>query len=305
MPELPDFVSATMTSVSLWKWDFPKAMKGFGALFDEANEPGPDGVGLFEDMLDGLRDDPEGVQVDLRREVFAHLGPDILSIADQLGPKTDEAPNGDRTLYITTVRDLPTVTSALQRFYQGDDRVKHEQQQGYHIWTVPAGASLFVEGESDSVVSIRALALGEGRMLFGTDEQLLRNTLSGIAPTEGLKDAPEWSSLWQGMKEQVGNRGASWSLLRLEDLLAPSYAEAIAAPPAERDREQQAGPSALSGLWRVLLFGTADDKTEVPLAAAPAFSNWQSSLPPTSAALTESESGLSAAATPRENFVGS
>ena len=60
MPQLPDYIAANATSATFWRWDFPTAMKGFGNLFDEANEPGPDGVGLFEDMLDGLRDDPEG-----------------------------------------------------------------------------------------------------------------------------------------------------------------------------------------------------------------------------------------------------
>ncbi|MEX0585688.1 MAG: hypothetical protein WD176_03530, partial [Pirellulales bacterium] len=157
MPELPDWITADVTSASFWQWDFPLAIKGFGNLFDEANEPGPDGVGLFEDMLDGLRDDPDGVQVDLRRDVFEHLGPDVLNITDRRGPRTKEQPEGDRTLYVVRVRDPQRVTGALERFYRGDERVRHVRTGSYEVWTVPEGSSLFVEGESDSVVSVRAL----------------------------------------------------------------------------------------------------------------------------------------------------
>jgi hypothetical protein len=290
MPELPEYIPAEVTSASFWKWDFPTAMRGFGNLFDEANEPGPDGVGLFEDMLDGLRDDPEGVQVDLRREVFANLGPDILNLTDRRGPKTEELPQGDRSLYVAVVRDLPTVAAALTRFYQGDDRVKHEKENGYDLWTVPEGASLFVEGESDSVVSVRVLALGEGRLLFGTDEQLLRTTLAGGAQSHRLKDDPAWAQLWQAMKERSGNAGASWSLTRLDEFLAPGYLEATAAPQTSTQSEEAKG-GPIAGLWRTLLFGTANRETQVPLAAAPNFESFRPSLPPTSTAFSPAESG--------------
>ena len=290
MPELPEFIPADVTSASFWKWDFPTAMKGFGNLFDEANEPGPDGVGLFEDMLDGLRDDPEGVQVDLRRDVFANLGPDILNLTDQRGPKTEELPQGDRTLYVAVVRDLPTVAAALTHFYQGDDRVKHEKENGYDLWTVPEGASLFVEGESDSVVSVRALALGEGRLLFGTDEQLLRTTLAGGAQSHRLKDDPAWTQLWQAMKERGGETGASWSLTRLDDVLAPGYVQATSARQPDATSEETSG-GLLSGLWQILLFGTANEETDVPIGAAPDFNTLRPSLPPTSAVFTSADSG--------------
>ncbi len=280
MPELPEYIAADITSVTFWRWNFSQAMKGFGNLFDEANEPGPDGVGLFEDMLDGLRDDPEGVQVDLRREVFEQLGPEILNITDRQGPKTEILPHGDRTLYVAQVRDVPIVAGALTRFYKGDDRVRHERKGGYDIWTVPEGASLFVEGESDSVVSVRALALGEGRMLFGTDEGLLRSTLAGGPRSELLKDQTAWSGMWKSMRDRAGAAGALWAMARLDDVLAPSYAQATSEPPNDEDDGSQGGP--LSGLWRILLFGDASQNANVPTSAAPAFDRLRPSLPPAS-----------------------
>ena len=273
MPELPAEIGAGLTSATFWRWDFPTAMKGFGNLFDEANEPGPDGVGLFEDMLDGLRDDPEGVQVDLRREVFAQLGPQIMNITDRGGPQTEEQPHGDRTLYVTQVRDMAGVTDALKRFYRGDDRVRHTRTGEYEVWTVPEGNSLFVEGESDSIVSVRSLALGEGRMLFATDVDLLQSVLDGRAAAPGLGDGAAWTGLWRKMKEQAAE-ASLWGLTRLDDTMAPAYAQAT----SEGERDEETG--LMAGVWRILLFGTADRQVQVPTAEAPPFDRVRAALQP-------------------------
>ena len=236
---------------------------------------------------------PRGVQVDLRREVFEQLGPEIVNVTDRLGPQSETLPQGDRTLYVAQVRNVPLVASALKRFYEGDERVKHEQQQGYDIWTVPEGASLFVEGESDSVVSVRALALGEERILFGTDEDLLRTTLAGGPASERMKDDPVWSSLWQAMQQREGDAASLWALARLDEILAPSYAEATTEPikPEEKSKSNEQQTGALGGLWRILLFGTADPERDVPLAAAPAFDLLRPGLPPSSVTFVPSPEG--------------
>ncbi len=283
-PALPGFAAADISSATFWRWDFPTAMKGFGNLYDESNEPGPDGVGLFEDMLDGLRDDPEGVQVDLRQEVFEQLGPEIFSITDRQGAKTKEQPDGDRTLYVAAVRDQPKVANALERFYRGDERVKHETSGTYEIWTVPEGASLFVEGESDSVVSVRALALGENRLLFGTDAAQLQAALTGNPVGPALQQDEGWGKLWQQMQSPSNTTGALWSLTRLDESLASAYTKATTATPGDDD-----GP--VAALLRVLLFGTADADIQVPHAAAPKFDRFRPGLPRISTQFSPSAEG--------------
>jgi hypothetical protein len=283
---LPDWIAADVTSATLWRWDFPQAMKGFGNLFDEANEPGPDGVGLFEDMLDGLRDDPEGVQVDLRRDVFEHLGPDLLNVTDRRGEHTKEQPHGDRTLYVTRVRDIDRVTDALLRFYRGDKRVEHVRVGNYQVWTVPEGNSLFVEGESDSVVSVRALAIGEGQMLFGTDIGLLGSALAARPSGALLREDASLERLWRSVKERHGDAGALWGVARLDQVLEPAYRRATSA-----EKSDDAGVS--GALWRILLFGTADEEADVPYAAAPQFDRLRIALPPAATVLSKSPDGFS------------
>jgi len=281
VPEIPDFIRSEVTSASFWRWDFPLAMQGFGSMFDEANEPGPDGVGLFEDMLDGLRDDPEGVRVDLRREVFANLGPEIWSVTDRAGPKTEDQPHGDRVLYQTVVREQAKVADALKRFYAGDDRVAYQRAGEFDLWTVPAGASLFVEGESESVISVRALALGEGKLLFSTDPDQLREALNGAAG-KPLKDDLAWRGLWQSAGE--GEAGL-WGLAKLDETMAPEYAAATQPELAE-------DASAMAAMWRVLLFGAFDKQNAPPVDVVPAFDQVQPGLSRTGTRIVPVDGGL-------------
>jgi hypothetical protein len=224
------------------------------------------------------------VQVDLRREVFSNLGPEILSLADRHGPRTKEMPEGDRALYWTRVREEAQVLDALRRFYRGDERVRHTRAGDYDVWTVPAGASLFVEGESDSVVSVRALALGDGQMLFSTDPDLLQSALGGSGGA-GLNGDAVWSRLWKTVENGAAS-SVLWSMSRLDLVLEPGYARAT----SDESREDD---SLVTGLWRVLLFGTTDREIDVPYAAAPAYERVRAALPPAATVVSPSPEGFS------------
>ncbi len=163
LPELPAWLDANFSSAWQMRMDFATVMCGYGNLYDESSEPGPDGEGLFDDLLNGLRDDPEGVRVDLRKDVFPSLGPEAIRV------------NYDGVwLYRIGVADQPRVLAALTRFYKGDKRVQHEQVAGHELWTVGLGASLFVEGQGTATLSIRALAVGHDQMLLSIAPEQLR-----------------------------------------------------------------------------------------------------------------------------------
>ena len=191
LPELPDWLPADASMVGRWRWDFPLAMKAFGNLYDQANEPGPNGEGLYEDLLDGLRDDPEGVHIDLRRELFEQLGPEMWRVSDAGGPHTAEeaAPSESAAAQGMAVRRQGARRAdrgrALARFYKGDDRVRRPGVRRFDVWTVGENASLFAaRARAIRWLRCAGLALGNGQLLFSTDVDLLRAAISpqGDAP---------------------------------------------------------------------------------------------------------------------------
>ena len=154
---------ADFASLSLWQCDFPEAITAFGLIFDELAEPGPTGQGLFKDLLDGLRDDPEGPRVDLRREVFPHLGPQVLSVVDRSASAEQAAAKHGRSLLVIQCRNAAAVKEALTRFYKADTEVRQGVLGTDPLWTIGPGKSLFVEGGGDTQMPILRRAGYAGR----------------------------------------------------------------------------------------------------------------------------------------------
>jgi hypothetical protein len=282
--ELPGWIRADSVSYAAWQWNFPQAMKGFGSLFDEANEPGPDGEGLFEDMLDGLRDDAEGVQVDLRRDVFAHLGPHVFRVVDRRDAANAEENQERPWLIGTEVRDMKSVLAALTRFYKGDKRVEHATLGKYDVWTVGEGASLFVEGESDSVVNVRALALGQGQLLFSTDVELLNAALQPLTVTSALRGDVAWTRLRDWIKRRESDKTAMRCFSRLDGVFEPSYRLATNGKPGESE-------DGVAGLWRLLLYGNTKGVADLSAAATPKFDALHAALPPATMVMSQTSDG--------------
>jgi hypothetical protein len=268
-------------------------MKGFGNLYDEANEPGPDGVGLFDDMLDGLRDDPEGVRVDLRRDLFDKLGPEMVRISE--GGADGDRADARRWLYIAGVRDVPTVLATLNRFFQGDNRVIHKRVGAYDVWLAEGTASLFVEGESDALVTVRGLALGEGQLFIGTNIAMLSSAVAPPETAARLKDDPDWSRLLTWVKSKQTEATAYESLMRVDRAIEPSYRAATVAPkiePAGKAETRRTKPESPGvRMWRLLLFGSARDATDFPFPVAPKFEAIQAAFPRGGMLMSQSADG--------------
>jgi hypothetical protein len=311
LADLPDWLPADVTGVARWRWDFPLAMQGFGSFYDQANEPGPDGEGLFDDVLDGLRDDPEGVQVDLRKDLFEQLGPEMLQLSDDRGSATPAATadgkpvDTERLLYVVQMRDADRVLDALTRFYKGDKRVTRDKWGAYDVWTVGDNASLFVEGESDSLVTVRGLALGENQLIFSTDVELLK---SAVTPANSggvkLSDDAIWQQLLAWCKSKQTAATALESLVRLDRVAEASYQAAITPPPpkaaqaetskADAADEEAAAEDAeppVARLWRLMLFGATKPDADMPFGSAPPFQQLQDALTRGGVVISEATDG--------------
>ncbi len=272
LSEIPAWVRRDVVGLAMWRWNFVEAMKGFGSLYDESNEPGPDGEGMFEDMLDALRDDPEGVHVDLRKDVFDQMQPEMLRVTAASPPVAADEPPALQTLFVAPLRDAAKVRDTFARFYKDDAKVRRARQGDFDVWSVDKRGSLFVEGESDSLVTIRALAVGDGKLMFSTDSDLLA---SALKPQEGAAfgDDPSWSRLLEDIKAHQDATAAFRSLVRLGPALEGAYHVATAQEPADKD------PLG-ARLWRTLLFGTNQASAELPRALAPKYDRLRDALPP-------------------------
>ena len=247
LPKWPDWLGADFVTASALGWDFSQAMKGVGSMYDQATEPGPDGEGLFEDLLDGIRDDPEGVQIDLRDELFARLGPELLGVDDEV-PAAQDSPAERRSLYVAAVPDEAKMLETLTRFYKDDEKVHHERKGTYEVWWVDETGSLFVESESETDVTIRGLALGAGHLALATEVAALDKIIAPASDLRRLADDAGWSKLLAWTQMLATDRTCLRRWLASARSRLPLY-EKARTPPPKKNPPNENRPSPLVCSW--------------------------------------------------------
>jgi len=148
LPDAKDFAPqawiprdvATYTTISI---DILNAFDNFGPMFDELfGENGE--TGLWADVLQSLKDDPSGPQIDLRREMIQYLGRRVTVVSDYELPITT---NSERLLYAIETSDEKKVAVALNKWMKGDKTAKKREWNGLVIWEM-------VEPEEQEVPTI-------------------------------------------------------------------------------------------------------------------------------------------------------
>jgi hypothetical protein len=110
--------------------DMLNAFDNFGPLFDEVVGEGKE-TGIWADVLQSLKDDPNGPRIDLRQELIEHLGNRITIISDYQLPITTAS---ERLLYAVEAKDEKAVAVAITKWMQGDPGTRRREFQGHIIW---------------------------------------------------------------------------------------------------------------------------------------------------------------------------
>jgi hypothetical protein len=158
-------------------WDLKDFWRHYGSLYDDTSADGIEGA--FKDMLDGLRDDPDGPQIDVRKNFFPKLSDQVTVVTGPPGANLDRT----STLYVlSTTADL---TPLIKRYWEGDPDVQTEDWHGHTIWKI-------VAPPGNPLNFISATAFSKNQLFLSTDVDLLKNVLSPHAENETLAAAPEF-----------------------------------------------------------------------------------------------------------------
>jgi hypothetical protein len=120
---VPDGVA---TYVSL-NWDVQNAFDHVAPLADDLML----GKDNFATVLEGIATDPHGPQVDIRREVVAHLGQRISIVTDYELPIT---PQSERFVFAIESANDEELADAIRRLMEPDKWRKRHEFQGHVLW---------------------------------------------------------------------------------------------------------------------------------------------------------------------------
>jgi hypothetical protein len=190
-----DWVPRELASYSLFNWDMKNAFEFSKTLVDQMAD-----AEVFEDSLEGVRTDPNGPQIDLRRDLIGQLGTQAAMLSDFQLPIH---PDSERTLYAFAATNPTKVADSLRRQMEDDDRaVKHANIAGHVVWEIksvekPAtpkpeptkgrgGLDRFRKQQAektddDRLIPNSAMTVAHGHLLVCTHLDLLKRVLEEAA----------------------------------------------------------------------------------------------------------------------------
>ncbi len=306
---VPAWIDASSLHYSYWYWNFPTAVEGLGSWADELSG-GPDAKGTFDDILESLKLGGDGPQVDLRKEVFANLGPRLAETIDEKGAPNSDNPRGKRfvqQIQIATGK-AAIVEKAFDKLFADDIKLgfcKKLLIQGLPAWQAVKEKGLFdstaaaeqepgigSEDDEDNAqarkkagAQIRVLAIGKEDLYVSSDLAML---------TGCLQNKPAAVSLAKDPRNQlVAKRLAKWespeTSLRwfgqFQRVLEPGYNDV-------KQGRVTATSNLQARLWQLLIFGTPESRAGQPVAKLPPYSAVEATMAPGGTQLSVAPTGF-------------
>ena len=126
-----DFVSRDLGSYFTFSWNMIDAFEYSKTLVNELLGGGKEDD-LMEEIIVGLAKDKDGPQVDLRKELIAHLAERVSVITDCRRPIT---PESERLMFAVALTDPEAVRVTIEKAFKTEEAVKREFE-GHVIWEV-------------------------------------------------------------------------------------------------------------------------------------------------------------------------
>jgi hypothetical protein len=138
---IPHWVPVDAARCSVALVDPLMIFDNLGTLFDELVAQGE--AGVFNDIIEGLRVDPRGPQVDVRGEFIVNLGGRAFTMSNYSKPISPESESivicieikeADKNKKADKLTPAETVKKAVDKLFKNDSDMTRTEHKGYVIW---------------------------------------------------------------------------------------------------------------------------------------------------------------------------
>ncbi|HIQ21193.1 MAG TPA: hypothetical protein EYH34_08160 [Planctomycetes bacterium] len=212
----PPWVPRDVATYGTGYCDILNVFDNFGPLFDRLFGEGEEGV--WEDVLDGMKNDPNGPRIDLRGELFAHLGQRVTVVGNYKLPITTSS---ERLLFAIEALDESAVAAAIEKTLKDDPEMRRRKFGDFIIWEAvppeerptlsvsvevpPLGPQQvpspedFEEGEP--LLPNAAITVAYGHLMIASHYDFLTEILTPSEPRAALRDSVDWMIVDQTLKK--------------------------------------------------------------------------------------------------------
>jgi hypothetical protein len=173
----PSWVLGDAAGFTLMNLDFENFAKHIGPLFDDTYGYGEEG--LYEDLRLTLLEDPDGPQIDINKELFAQLSPQMTLLARDELPAT---PDSGQRLIALAAKDEQKIAEVVKKILEFDPNTEVKKLAGHDVYYS------YVEPDVDDFGNVKSRPKGappsflacvaNGHLLFATDEKILEDALT-------------------------------------------------------------------------------------------------------------------------------
>lgn len=174
LEEIPGWVGKDTSSFSRFNWRVDQAFWASEDLINEAM-----GDEIFRPIIDGIRDDEEGPQIDLAKDFFPNLDDQVILISDNTLPP---AIDSERMLVAIRLKDADAVKKVIRKAMAVEpDATELKALPGVEIWRVQRG-----EGEEDLDEDLANLGFEDPEEAVDGEKPLLDHwAIAVVKPANG------------------------------------------------------------------------------------------------------------------------
>ncbi|MCE9546222.1 MAG: DUF3352 domain-containing protein [Planctomycetia bacterium] len=198
---------------------------------------------IFETVLDSLKKDPSGPQVDIRQEIVAHLGQRVMVFSDYELPITTSS---ERLLVAIECKDPVPVANAIRKLMSNDPNHVKRMMGDTVVWEVVeqkvvapkvdldidfgAGdplknkkAAPKKEEKKQKMLSSKAMAVANGYLLIATHTDILRRVLEQPEPRLSLAGSLDYKLVRDEMHSLGAGNNSCQTFSRTDEEYRPTY----------------------------------------------------------------------------------
>lgn len=194
-----DWIARDVSTYMSFQADMLNAFDHFDTLFDEIYGE----TGVWKDTLESIEEDPNGPQINLRRDLVQHLGNRATVITDYELPIT---PSSQRRLLAIEAKNSDKLAAAIERSMTGDERARKIEIAGHDVWEMIPEEEMLPDLDIDDgstgrrrrlldkdeaaptgkKLSNSAVTVAKGHLMVASHTELIRKVLTRLDKQEQL-----------------------------------------------------------------------------------------------------------------------
>ncbi|RMF40209.1 MAG: DUF3352 domain-containing protein [Planctomycetota bacterium] len=230
---LPSFVTERIATFVATSWNAQDAFWKIEGLVDDFAGT----RGVFDEMIQGLKHDPDGPQIDIAVDVIPNLSNDIFALTDNKPGPADV--DSRRNLIAIRVKDTAKMQKVLDDAMKIEPDAERVEINGHHIWKVVHREDASVEdlgdfsefgdfgdfeapGEEEAQepepwLSSFALAVHGGYLMFSSHMEMIEEAIEQMdtSPVSPLLSHTDYQRARSALHEIFGDPDAcAWQVVR-------------------------------------------------------------------------------------------